>query len=184
LAVSVEALRAASQAKSDFLANMSHELRTPLNAIIGFSQLIRDEPETDGAKPAPSEWIEHIVRGGQHLLALINDVLDLSKVNAGRLEFHPEAVDLGQAIGETVAGLRPLAERKGVELQGTAESLVVQIDRGRLRQVLYNLLSNAIKYTPDGGHVSVSLAGQDGHVLLAVADTGVGIAPEDTLRVF
>jgi signal transduction histidine kinase/CheY-like chemotaxis protein len=184
LASTVEALRAASQAKSDFLASMSHELRTPLNAIIGFSQLIREEPETDGLKPAPSDWIEHIHRGGQHLLALINDVLDLSKVEAGRLEFSPEPVELSQAIAETVAGLRPLADRKQISMRQSGETLVIPTDRGRLRQILYNLLSNAIKYTPDGGSVSVEVANGEGHARISVADTGVGIAPDDQQRVF
>jgi signal transduction histidine kinase/CheY-like chemotaxis protein len=184
LAGTVEALRLASQAKSDFLANMSHELRTPLNAIIGFGQLIREEPPTDGMKPAPTEWIEHIVAGGEHLLALINDVLDLSKVEAGRLEFAVEPVDLGQAIGETVSGLQPLADRKGIVMRHTVRSPMVELDRGRLRQVLYNLLSNAIKYTPEGGQVAVDVVGEGSSLRLAVSDTGVGIAPADQGRVF
>ena len=184
LTSTVDALRSASRAKNDFLASMSHELRTPLNAIIGFSQLIADEPERDGAKPAPTEWVDHIHRGGEHLLALINDVLDLSKVEAGRLEFSPEPLELPQAIAESIAGLRPLADRKHISIRQGSDALVLETDRGRFRQVLYNLLSNAIKYTPDGGAVSVDARAAHGEVRITVADTGTGIAPEDHARVF
>jgi signal transduction histidine kinase/DNA-binding response OmpR family regulator len=184
LSETVAALGAANAAKSDFLASMSHELRTPLNAIIGFSDLMREEPGDDGRALIPRDWIEHTHRSGQHLLGLINDVLDLSKVEAGRLELHREPVDVAAAAGEVVAGLRPLAEPKHLLLETRVPSVVVDVDRGRLRQILYNLLSNAIKFTPDGGRVTVE-ATAEGHLLrLSVSDTGVGIASTDLTRVF
>ena len=184
LTETVEALRSASQAKSDFLASMSHELRTPLNAIIGFSDLMRMEPRTEGQVNVPAEWIEHIYTGGQHLLELINDVLDLAKVEAGRLDLVRGPVELGHLVGELVAGMRPLADRKHLRLAASIDPIVVDADRGRLRQVLYNLVANAIKFTPDGGHVAIGGARVGGEVQISVADTGIGIAPEDQAAVF
>ena len=186
LSATVEALRSASQAKSDFLASMSHELRTPLNAIIGFSDLMRREPADDGGNVVvPLEWVEHIRRGGTHLVELVNDVLDLSRVEAGRLELDREPIEVQSAAAESVAGLRPLADRKGQSIElAIAAGDHVAADRGRLRQVLYNLLSNAIKFTPEGGRITIDgrRAGDTYH--LSVADTGVGIAPEDQAVVF
>ncbi|MGH2513183.1 MAG: response regulator [Candidatus Limnocylindrales bacterium] len=184
LAATVAELEAASAAKSDFLASMSHELRTPLNAIIGFSELMRSEEPIDGRVGIPLEWVEHVNRSGQHLLGLINDVLDLAKVEAGRLELNRESVDIELVVGEALAGLRPLADRKSLRMEAHVTPALADADRGRLRQILYNLLSNAIKFTPDGGTITVegSLAG--GIVSLTVADTGVGIAPEDQEAVF
>ena len=184
LASTVEALRTASQAKSDFLASMSHELRTPLSAIIGFSELMLAEERRDDALVVPVEWVEHIHRSGDHLLGLINDVLDLAKIEAGRLELHPEPFDLPGAVGESIAGLKPLAERKRLRLESEVDSLRLVADRGRFRQVLYNLLSNAIKFTPEGGRVRVEAARSDGHVAVSVVDTGIGIAEEDQPHVF
>jgi signal transduction histidine kinase/DNA-binding response OmpR family regulator len=184
LAATVEVLRSASQAKSDFLASMSHELRTPLSAILGFSELMRQEDAQGDSVLVPIEWVEHIHRGGEHLLALINDVLDLAKVEAGRLELRPETVDLRFAIAETVNGIRPLAERKHLVLESAAPALAIWVDRGRFRQILYNLLSNAIKYTPEAGSVRVEAVESDGDLRLSVIDTGVGIAPEDQALVF
>ena len=186
LATTVGALRAASQAKSDFLASMSHELRTPLNAIIGFSDLMRREATDDDANvTVPLEWVEHIHHGGAHLVELVNDVLDLSKVEAGRLDLDRDALEVLHLVAEAVAGLRPLADRKN-------QALVVEVpageyvsgDRGRLRQVLYNLLSNAIKFTPDGGRISIEGERRGDEFHLAVVDTGVGIAKEDRAAVF
>jgi signal transduction histidine kinase/DNA-binding response OmpR family regulator len=185
LASTVAALEAAGAAKSDFLASMSHELRTPLNAIIGFSSLMANQAEIDGALNVPREWVEHIRSGGEHLLTLINDVLDLAKVEAGRLELATETVDLGHAIAASVAGLRPLADRKHQPVDVRVESsIMIEADPGRLRQILYNLLSNAIKYTPDGGCIEVTAFRADGDVSISVRDEGVGIAPDDQERVF
>lgn len=179
-----ERLFAASQAKSDFIASMSHELRTPLAAIIGFSELMRVEPQQGDGRVVPDEWIEHIYSGGQHLLALINDVLDLAKVEAGRLELERTPFDLRDLVTETVAGLRPLAERKNLSV--TIESVVGRFvaDRGRVRQILYNLLSNAIKFTPDGGSISVGAVTDQGTVRLSVTDSGTGISVEDQAVIF
>jgi signal transduction histidine kinase/CheY-like chemotaxis protein len=184
LAETVEALRAASHAKSDFLASMSHELRTPLSAILGFSDLMRHEPAVDDAVTVPTEWVEHVHRGGEHLLALVNDVLDLSKVEAGRMELRYESFDLASAIAELVNGLRPLADRKDLTLVVQAGTFPLVADRGRFRQVLYNLVSNAIKFTPPGGRVSVSAEEAGDDIRLTVADTGVGIAPNELPVIF
>ncbi len=185
LAMTVQALEQASQAKSDFLASMSHELRTPLSAIIGFSALMRDEaPAGDGRRGVPDEWIEHVHRSGEHLLALINDVLDLTKIEAGRINLERESFELATALAESVEGLRPLADRKSIEMVVDAEVGEITADRGRLRQIVYNLLSNAIKFTPEGGHIGVEgrWSGDDAHI--AVTDTGVGIAVDDLDHVF
>jgi signal transduction histidine kinase/DNA-binding response OmpR family regulator len=184
LSATVTALESANQAKSDFLASMSHELRTPLNAVIGFSDLMRGEPRDGDSLKVPAEWVEHIHGSGQHLLGLINDVLDLAKVEAGRMELFREALDVGSAVLESVGGLRPLADRKSIEIDTVLEPLVIDADRGRLRQVVYNLLSNAIKYTPEHGRITVETAARDGHVAITVADSGVGIAAEDIDAVF
>ncbi len=184
LAQTVEALRAAGQAKSDFLASMSHELRTPLSAILGFSDLMRREDRVDGSVTVPIEWVEHIHRGGEHLLALINDVLDLSKVEAGRLELRVETFELAPAITELLNGVKPLAERKRLRLVSLVEPMALVADRGRFRQIIYNLLSNAIKYTPDEGEIRVEAHEDASEIRIAVIDTGVGIAAADQARVF
>jgi signal transduction histidine kinase/CheY-like chemotaxis protein len=184
LGASVEALSSASKAKSDFVSNMSHELRTPLNAIIGFSDLMLAEPRDDQKVTVPAEWVEHIHSSGQHLLGLINDVLDLAKIEAGRLELRREPFDLTGAVSESLAGLRPLAERKRLRLTSEVPPLTLWADRGRFRQILYNLLSNAIKFTPDGGTVRVEASKSGAEIRLSVVDSGIGIAPEDHGRVF
>jgi signal transduction histidine kinase/DNA-binding response OmpR family regulator len=184
LAMTVAALEQASQAKSDFLASMSHELRTPLSAIIGFSALMRDEPLVDGRRGVPDEWIEHVHRSGDHLLALINDVLDLTKIEAGRINLERESFPLGIALGESVEGLRPLANRKSIDMVLDCEDGSITADRGRLRQIVYNLLSNAIKFTPDGGRIVVEGRWSDDEAHIAVIDTGVGIAADDLEHVF
>lgn len=185
LGETVGALRAASQAKSDFLASMSHELRTPLNAIIGFSDLMRREEHEPGSVLVPLEWVEHIRRGGNHLIELVNDVLDLSRIEAGRLDLDLEPIEVLPAVAESVAGLRPLADRKGHSIElAIPPGEHVRVDRGRLRQILYNLLSNAIKFTPEGGRITIEGARRGDEFHLAVVDNGVGIAPDDQAAVF
>lgn len=184
LKLTVEALRSASAAKSDFVASMSHEFRTPLSAILGFSELMAGEPRDGDRVTVPVEWVQHIHRGGQHLLALVNDVLDLARVEAGRLELRPEAIEVGSAVTEAANGLRPLADRKGISIDVTVPGMTVTADRGRFRQILYNLISNAIKYTHDGGTIRVEATRTDGEVRVAVIDNGVGIDPQDHERVF
>lgn len=184
LEVSSDAVRRASQAKSDFLSSMSHELRTPLTAIIGFSDLMRSEPKRDHHTTVPDEWIEHIHKSGNHLLTLVNDVLDLAKVESGRLELDRQPFDLRAAINESIAGLAPLAEKKSLRLSTDIAAGQLVADRGRFRQILYNLLSNAIKYTHDSGEIRVVAALSDGWVSIAVDDTGIGISTEDLPRLF
>jgi signal transduction histidine kinase/CheY-like chemotaxis protein len=180
----VAALQTASAAKSDFLASMSHELRTPLNAIIGFSELMRDEAAGAEEVTVPAEWVDHIHHGGVHLLGLINDVLDLSKVEAGRIDLTLESVEVDHAIVESVTGLRTLIDRKHLKVTWQLEPIVVEADRGRLRQILYNLLSNAIKYTPEGGSIVVDAHRRGAEIRISVSDTGVGISPADLAHVF
>jgi len=180
----VEALRSASAAKSDFVASMSHEFRTPLSAILGFSELMGSEPRDGERVSVPVEWVDHIHRGGQHLLALVNDVLDLARVEAGRLDLRPEPIEVASAVTEAVNGLRPLADRKGIRIEVDVSLLTVVADRGRFRQILYNLVSNAIKYTPDGGRIRVAANERDGEVRVSVADNGVGIDPKEHESVF
>jgi CheY-like chemotaxis protein len=163
---------------------MSHELRTPLSAVIGFSALMLEEPTAGTTRTVPDEWIGHIHRSGEHLLALINDVLDLTKIEAGRIELKPEPFELGTALNESIEGLRPLSDRKAIAVAVSAEPGAITADRGRLRQIVYNLLSNAIKFTPEGGRISIEARwhGEDAHIV--VSDTGVGIAAEDLERIF
>jgi signal transduction histidine kinase/DNA-binding response OmpR family regulator len=178
-------LRAASAAKSDFLASMSHELRTPLNAIIGFSELLTDsEPDVlDSA--TVTEYGGHIHESGLHLLELINEVLDLAKVEAGRLDLRPIAFDLGSLLRQTAATMQPLAERKhlSVKVEGDGDVHLVA-DQARMRQVVFNLLSNAIKFTPDFGAIRLTAGRTGNDAWLVVSDTGPGIADDDRDRIF
>ncbi len=178
-------LERASRTKSEFLANMSHELRTPLNAIIGFSELLLDEPDESYGPETRRTYVETIHESGHHLLSLINDILDLSKVEAGRMELHLEEVPIADTVEQVLRTLEPLLARKTIAVE--AEQIEVTelvADEGKLKQILYNLLSNAIKFTPDGGRITVAVTSIDGYVRFTVADTGVGIAPEDQERIF
>jgi PAS domain S-box-containing protein len=179
-------IREASRLKSEFLANMSHELRTPLNAIIGFAELLHDGQVPVGA-PQFREFLGDILSSGRHLLQLINDVLDLSKIEAGKTEFRAEGIDLGRLIGEVVAILRTTAARKRLAVSVAVEPGLddLRLDPARLKQVLYNYLSNAIKFTGDGGRVTVAARG-DGpdRIRLEVVDTGPGIATVDLGKLF
>jgi len=179
-------LRSASAAKSDFLAAMSHELRTPLNAIIGFSELLQRPITPAGHDPATvEEFAGHIHGSGLHLLELINEVLDLAKVEAGRLDLRPSVFDLEGLIRHTVDTMQPLADRKHITLAVNAPGrLDVEADQSRIRQVVFNLLSNAIKFTPDGGSVRVELSSDGERARLVVVDTGGGIAPADQATIF
>jgi PAS domain S-box-containing protein len=182
-----EAAEAADRAKSSFLASMSHELRTPLNAIIGFSEILIDQRYGE-LNALQTEYLGDILNGGRHLLALINDVLDLSRVAAGRMDMHVERLSVAAVAGEVVAGLRGMAEEKGVELKLALDEALPEAaaDGGRLRQILYNLLSNGLKFTPAGGSVTIRSAVDPaaGHVWISVTDTGVGIRYEDQERIF
>jgi signal transduction histidine kinase len=178
-------LEAASQHKSEFLANMSHELRTPLNAIIGFSQVLRDQM-VGSVNEKQAEYLDDIISSGNHLLSLINDVLDLSKVEAGQVELDVHPFSLREALERGVVMVRERATEDGVRVGFTADPAVdvVDGDERRIKQVIFNLLSNAVKFTPAGGEVDVSATRRNGEVLISVADTGPGVAPEDRERIF
>jgi two-component system, NtrC family, sensor kinase len=178
-------LEVASRHKSEFLANMSHELRTPLNAIIGFSEVLNERMFGE-LNDKQEEYLKDIHASGQHLLSLINDILDLSKIEAGRMELELSDFDLPAAVDNAVTLVRERASRKGVTV-GIAVGKQVGMIRGderKIRQVLLNLLSNAIKFTPQGGRIEVGAALDTGAVEVSVSDTGVGIAPEDLEAVF
>lgn len=178
-------LEAASQHKSEFLANMSHELRTPLNAVIGFSQVLRDEM-VGSVNEKQAEYLDDITSSGNHLLSLINDVLDLSKVEAGQVKLQVHPFSLREALERGVVMVRERAMEEGVRVAFAADPKVdvVDGDERRIKQVIFNLLSNAVKFTPAGGEIDVSATGVNGEVRVSVADTGPGIAPEDRERIF
>ncbi len=178
-------LEVASKHKSEFLANMSHELRTPLNAIIGFSQVLRQRL-FGPINEKQEEYLDDILSSGNDLLSLINDVLDLSKVEAGQVELEVATFSLREALERGVVMVREPAVNKGVRLSlALAPDVdVVDGDERRLRQVVYNLLSNAVKFTPGGGCIDVASSRVNGEVQVSVTDTGPGIAPEDHERIF
>ena len=181
-----EHAEAAGRAKSEFLASMSHELRTPLNGIIGFSEFLVDG-KPGPLNPKQKEYLQDILNSGRHLLELINDVLDLAKVEAGKIELIPESFPLRKAVGEVCAVAGPIAQKKQLLVSVTIapELVEVTLDQMRFRQVVYNLLSNALKFTDNGGRVEIvcALRGSDSFTLV-VKDTGIGIKAEDLARLF
>ena len=178
-------LEVASQHKSEFLANMSHELRTPLNAIIGFSEVLTDRMFGE-LNEKQEEYLKDIYASGTHLLSLINDILDLSKIEAGRMELELTDFDLPTAIENALMLVRERAGRRSIALQTNLDSRLgqIQADERKIRQVVLNLLSNAIKFTPEGGRIDVGAVPKYGFVEVSVSDTGIGIAPEDLEKVF
>ena len=178
-------LETASRHKSEFLANMSHELRTPLNAIMGFSQVLREKLFGD-LNEKQEEYIGDILSSSDHLLALINDILDLSKVEAGQVELEIAPFSVREALERGTVMVKERALRNGVALGLMIDPSVgiVAADERRVRQVVFNLLSNAVKFTPAGGSVEVRSAQVNGEIQVSVADTGPGIAPEDHERIF
>jgi signal transduction histidine kinase len=178
-------LEAASQHKSEFLANMSHELRTPLNAIIGFSEVLSDRMFGE-LNEKQEEYLKDIHASGQHLLSLINDILDLSKIEAGRMELELTDFNLPVTLDNALTLVRERAGRRGIALGLTIDVRLEQIraDERKIRQVVLNLLSNAIKFTPEGGRIQIRAVPVDGMVEISVSDTGVGIAPEDQEAIF
>ena len=178
-------LEAASRHKSEFLANMSHELRTPLNAIIGFSEVLVDRMFGE-LNDKQDEYLKDIYASGQHLLSLINDILDLSKIEAGRMELEPTAFDLPSAIDNALTLVRERASRRGIALGHTIDERLgmIRADERKVKQVLLNLLSNALKFTPPGGRVDVRGSLRENVAEISVSDSGVGIAPDDQDAVF
>ena len=177
----------ASRLKSEFLANMSHELRTPLNSIIGFSEMLLTE-DTGPLTAMQRDFLETVARNGRDLLQLISELLDLSKIEAGRLTLQLAPLDVRELFQEAATIVRAQAERRKhqLEVDAPADPLQVQADRMRVRQVLLNLLSNAIKFTPDGGRITLTGRPSDGgrEIRVEVQDNGIGIAPEDQPKLF
>jgi two-component system, NtrC family, sensor kinase len=178
-------LEAASRHKSEFLANMSHELRTPLNAILGFSEVLAERMFGE-VNEKQAEYLQDILSSGRHLLSLINDILDLSKVEAGRLELELGRFYLPTALDNALTLVRERATRHGIRFIQIVDAGVGDIvaDERKLKQILLNLLSNAVKFTPEGGRVGLTATLAAGAVTIAVSDTGVGIAPEDQSAIF
>ncbi len=178
-------LESASHHKSEFLANMSHELRTPLNAIIGFSEVLSERMFGE-LNEKQDEYLKDIHASGQHLLSLINDILDPSKIEAGRMELEVTDFDLPTAIENALMLVRERAGRRSLTLHKNVDAEVgdVRADERKVRQVVLNLLSNAIKFTPEGGRIEVAAVPRDGSVEVYVSDTGMGIALEDQEAVF
>ena len=178
------ALTEASQAKSAFLANVSHELRTPLNSVIGFSELLSDTNFGE-LSVRQREFLSDIRDSGEHLLALINDILDLSKIEAGKLEVHREDTDVAELVQDSMTMLRPQAGKKKLRVEARCElSVAAYVDLRLVRQVLVNLLSNAVKFTPEDGRIEVAAYFEEDDLVLRVTDTGIGIAEEDQEKIF
>ena len=175
----------ASRHKSDFLASMSHELRTPLNAIIGFSEVL-EEQMFGPLNEAQQQYVSDVLGAGRHLLSLINDILDLSKIEAGRMELALADVSIPETLQAGLTMHRPRADRAGIDMRLSVEPGVdvVRADERQVRQVVFNLLSNAVKFTPRGGRIDVTARRLADAVEIAVADSGIGIAPEDQQRIF
>ena len=178
-------LEAANRHKSEFLANMSHELRTPLNAIIGFSEVLGERLFGE-LNEKQNEYIDDILSSGRHLLSLINDILDLSKIEAGRMELEVKKFDLPLALENALILVRERATRHGIKLERVIDDRLGDFvgDERKIKQILLNLLSNAVKFTPEGGQISLKAVLGDSSVVISVTDTGIGIAPEDQETIF
>src|SRR6266446_4813218 len=178
-------LEAANRHKSEFLASMSHELRTPLNAIIGFSEVLLDRLFRD-LNAKQEEYLQDVLDSGRHLLSLINDILDLSKVEAGQMELEVGSFALSEVLENGLTMVRERAGRHGIALSLDVDPAidVIEADERKVKQVVFNLLSNAVKFTPDRGRVDVVARLVENRVQVSIRDTGVGIAVEDQARIF
>ena len=199
LSIAKEQAETASQAKSEFLANMSHELRTPLNHIMGFTELVVDKNFGD-LNETQEEYLNDVLQSGKHLLSLINDILNLSKVEAGRLELEPTDVNLRELLENSVIMVKEEAVKQGIQLSMNIDGIpeTIRADARKLRQIMYNLMSNAVKFTLPGGEVSLNAQIRDvkedqpqsitddhqGGIEISVADNGIGINSEDLDRIF
>ena len=185
LAIANHRLEEASRHKSIFLASMSHELRTPLNSIIGFSEVLQERLFGD-LNEKQAEYMEDILSSGRHLLSLINEILDLSKVEAGRMELDPSTFDLPSAIDNARIFVREKAMKHGITLDVDIDKRLDDFkgDERKIKQILLNLLSNAVKFTPEGGRISIQARQANGAVEISVSDTGIGISPQDQERIF
>jgi len=176
----------ANKIKSEFLANMSHEFRTPLNAILGFAEIFREKPDSLDAEKA-KRYAEHILTSGKQLLSMINDLLELAKAEAGKIELHLEKTSIPELCRGLAAFFSPLMENKKIKLRLIIDEAIpiIQTDPGKVQQILYNLLSNAIKFTPDDGRIEIKAALHDEKMVrISVTDTGFGIAPENQEKIF
>jgi signal transduction histidine kinase len=178
-------LEAANRHKSEFLANVSHELRTPLNAIIGFSEVLGERLFGE-LNEKQAEYTDDILSSGRHLLSLINDILDLSKIEAGRMELEVTTFHLPDAIENALTLIRERASRHGIRLNQVIDDRLGDFtgDERKIKQILLNLLSNAVKFTPEGGRIGINARQADGAAEISVSDTGIGIAPEDQPKIF
>src|SRR6201747_2454452 len=173
----------ANQTKSKFLANMSHELRTPLNAIIGFSEIMGSGMFGTLGSDKYSEYCHDILTSGRYLLEVINDILDMSKIEAGRMQLDMEQLDLSKIVAESVRVVSGRAEDKHLTLDADLENTIALVaDRRAVKQIFVNLLSNAVKFTPDDGRVTVRSRVLTDSIVLVIADTGIGMAPESLRR--
>jgi two-component system, sensor histidine kinase and response regulator len=173
-----------AQMKSKFLSDMSHEMRTPLNAIVGFAGLLEDH-SAGGLNEKQTRFVRHVKQGAEHLLHLINDILDLSKIEAGLLEIRCEEFRIEDALPEVLDIIQPISMAKNIEVQHSRQNRQsVRADRMRFKQILYNLVSNAVKFTPKEGHILVECVDEDHQVRISVTDSGIGIRPEDQKIVF
>jgi len=178
-------IEAANRHKSEFLANMSHELRTPLNAIIGFSEVLQERMFGE-LNEKQAEYTDDILTSGRHLLSLINEILDLSKIEAGRMELEVTTFDLPLTIENARTFVRERAIKHGITVDVEVDERLGEFsgDERKIKQVLLNLLSNAVKFTPEGGRIEIKARQRDGAVEISVSDTGIGISKEDQARIF
>ena len=181
----LESIKRANALKDQFLANVSHELRTPLNSIIGFSELLKEQL-VGPLNEKQLHYVQNILQSAEHLLSIINDILDLSKVEAGMMEVKPEVISLKDLIESslTMVGERAAKHRISLSMEIGEGIGTVRTDPTRLKQILFNLLSNAVKFTPDGGSVSVKARKLDGEIQISVSDTGIGIPKEKMEEIF
>jgi signal transduction histidine kinase len=182
---SADRARQASEAKSAFMASMSHELRTPMTTVIGFSEMLH-EGKLGEVSERQQEVLGHVVTSSRHLNQLISEILDLSRVEEGRMTFTPQDVQPHVLVGEVVASMRAMADDRGIRLDADAPDCgTFSLDPGRFKQVLYNLIGNAIKFSEAGGHVAIRLSRlAEGEVAIEVRDDGPGVAPEEVERIF